>query len=503
MKMLKNTIWGLIAASMMTACMGFDEINVDPDKTNQPTPGMLATTVLFNIMDSRGNSSEGFANHNMLSKHLACGEKIRDYAYNRIGRTSFGAYTSLIEAQKMIERAAEVDKPAYEGFAHFVRAYNLFYLTMRLGDIPYSDALGGEKGNFTPRYDTQKEVILGLLDELDAAYERFSEASNFEGDFVFGGKPDKWMRVVNSFELKVLTYCAKKDGEIEVKERFAEVFGRGKLLASNADNFQLVYSSLANQSYPFNQYPKFSMYMLMTTPLVDMLKELQDRRLFYYAEPAQTLLGSSPESDYAAYAGVDPVTDGSEIVNAYMRGTVSKINNRYIDTVEGEPFIRIGFAEQNFILAEAALRGWITGDGAEAYYKAGIRAAMEFTAANTPVKYQHGVKIDDAYITSYLAAAAVKFGSSSSENLNKVYNQKYILYFLQHEWDAFFECRRTGVPELPLNQSTNMNTDPTKMPVRWMYAQTEYDRNNANVMEAITRQYDGLDNENCVMWLLK
>lgn len=100
MKFLKHTVWSLIVASMMTACMGFDEINVDPDKTNRPTPGMLATQVLFSMMDSRSNSSEGFANHCMLSKHIACGEKIRDYAYNRIGRTGFGAYTSLIEAEK-------------------------------------------------------------------------------------------------------------------------------------------------------------------------------------------------------------------------------------------------------------------------------------------------------------------------------------------------------------------------------------------------------------------
>ena len=88
MKFLKHTVWSLIVASMMGACMGFDEINVDPDKTNRPTPGMLATQVLFSMMDSRSNSSEGFANHCMLSKHLACGEKIRDYAYNRIGRTA-------------------------------------------------------------------------------------------------------------------------------------------------------------------------------------------------------------------------------------------------------------------------------------------------------------------------------------------------------------------------------------------------------------------------------
>lgn len=189
MKFLKHTVWSLIVASMMGACMGFDEINVDPDKTNRPTPGMLATQVLFSMMDSRSNSSEGFANHNMLSKHLACGEKIRDYAYNRIGRTGFGAYTSLVEAKKMVECAAEVEKPAYRALAHFVRAYNLFYLTMRVGDIPYSEALGGEKGNFTPRYDTQKDVIAGVLDELDEAYELFSQASDFAGDFVFGGKP--------------------------------------------------------------------------------------------------------------------------------------------------------------------------------------------------------------------------------------------------------------------------------------------------------------------------
>lgn len=94
--------------------------------------------------------------------------------------------------------------------------------------------------------------------------------------------------------------------------------GAAKLLASNADNFQLVYSSRPDQMYPFNQYPKFSMYMLVSSTLVEMLKEHEDRRLFYYAEPAQTLL-SAGEDTYEAYEGVDPVAESSEIVNAYMR----------------------------------------------------------------------------------------------------------------------------------------------------------------------------------------
>ena len=35
MKFLKHTVWSLIVASMMTACMGFDEINVDPASAGQ------------------------------------------------------------------------------------------------------------------------------------------------------------------------------------------------------------------------------------------------------------------------------------------------------------------------------------------------------------------------------------------------------------------------------------------------------------------------------------
>lgn len=502
MKLIKYAVCGLMMASITSACMSFDDININPDSTNAPTPGMIATQILYDMMDSRGNSSEGFANHNMLSKHLACGEKIRNYAYNRIGRTGFEVYTSLIEARKMAESAADVDKPAYEALSHFVRAYNLFYLTMKVGDIPYSEALGGEEGNFTPRYDEQKDVINGILDELDKSYELFSGARDFEGDFIFGGNTENWVRTVNSFELKVLMYCASKNGEIDIAGRFSKVFERGMLLRSNEDNFQLEFSSRPDQMYPFNQYPKFSMYMMLSSSLVDILKDYQDRRLFYYAEPAQTLL-SSGEDKYEAYEGVDPVAESSEIVNTYMRGSSSKLNNRYIETEAGEPFVRIGYAEQQFILAEAAIRGWIKGDGAESYYKSGVRAAMEFTTANTPVKYRHGVTIDDAYIDKYLDGKKVKFGASSEENLSRIHIQKYILYFLQHEWDAFFECRRTGEPELPLNPSTNMNTDPSRMPVRWMYPQTEYDRNYANVMEAVNRQYNGLDNENCVMWLLK
>ena len=59
------------------------------------------------------------------------------------------------------------------------------------------------------------------------------------------------------------------------------------------------------------------------------------------------------------------------------------MNKRYVDYAPGEPFIRMGYAEQNFILAEAALRNWIDAEPS-VYYKKGIEASCTFLATYTP-----------------------------------------------------------------------------------------------------------------------
>lgn len=40
---------------------------------------------------------------------------------------------------------------------------------MRVGDIPYSETNQGAIGHYRPAYDTQKDVLLGILDELKEA----------------------------------------------------------------------------------------------------------------------------------------------------------------------------------------------------------------------------------------------------------------------------------------------------------------------------------------------
>ena len=65
---------------------------------------------------------------------------------------------------------------------------------MEMGDVPYSDALQGEVGNITPKYDSQKDVMLQVLDDLEEAYTLFGQAKNFDGDPVLGGDVSKWQK---------------------------------------------------------------------------------------------------------------------------------------------------------------------------------------------------------------------------------------------------------------------------------------------------------------------
>jgi hypothetical protein len=78
--------------------------------------------------------------------------------------------------------------------------------------------------------------------------------------------------------------------------------------------------------------------------------------------------------------------------------------------------------------------------------------------------------------------------------------QKYIALFMQSGWEAFFEQRRTGIPTLNTGPGTYNNG---MVPKRWLYPQSEYDYNKANVDLAVQRQYSGNDDVNGVMWLLQ
>ena len=419
----------------------------------------------------------------------------------------FDDYSILTDADKMREIAdanesmTEAEKKAYEGLNLFVRSYALYGMTMAMGDIPCSEAAKGESGAiYAPKYDTQEAVFESILNDLRKASDLFSEASSFNGDPVYNGDPSLWQKAANSFSLRVLNMLSKKEnvGSINVRTMFEEMALR-PLFTSEAESFQRVYSAdKSAQWYPFYwEKQNYWTYPFMTSFIVDMMKKLEDRRLFYYAEPAKAL-ASKGEDSFDAYSGVNPVLAYGMVQDECANGLHSAINKRYFQIAEGEPVKFIAYSEIQFVLAEAALRGWKTPQSAKEHYENAVRAALQFTAKYTPAEYSHQVVIDDAYIDQYLQGKAA-FNAS----LEQIIEQKFIGSVFQLSFNSYYDYRRIGLPKIPIDAQTNMNEVKDQLPLRWMYPEDEYSRNRENIEEAINRQFGGNDTPNDVMWLLK
>jgi len=515
----RNILCILASTALATGCKKFDDINTNPNRTTSVSSAMLATTMISSITRGDISTTKTFMQPYLLGKYVTWGEGSGEsFAYNRLSNASFGRITLLRNVKPMIEYAPNDGlKKSYTALGHFIRAWEFFYTTMQVGDIPYTEAVKGETDAIVqPKYDAQKTVFLGILNELDSANTLFSQGVDFlSGDFIYANKIDKWRRLTNSFELYVLINLYKKtgDADLNVVNRFKEIVANRPLMRDYNDNFALAYNSTAGQNYPWSDVPAGSSnsfiksnYTMLSANLIDPLKATKDKRLFYFAKPSPIKITAGLlQTDYNAYIGAEASNSHSSL--GTMRGTkdYSDFNDRYVELVNAEPVSIFSYWDLQFILAEAATRGWITGP-AQDYYAAGIKSAIKFTASYTPDvdKYHHTMKMDDAYINAFPASAGVALAGTTEQRIAQIIMQKYLAGFLQgSNYTAWYENRRTGYPTFILNPSTNRNNPSTKFPVRWVYPSNELSYNTDNLNKVIDSQYAGTDDTNGVMWLLK
>ena len=380
-----------------------------------------------------------------------------------------------------------------------------FNLTMQMGDIPYSEANQGASGNYRPKYDEQEAIFVSILDELKEADQFFASGVTFSGDPTpYNGDPVKWRRAVNSFALNVLMTLSKKEGvtSLNIKSRFAEIVNTGYILEEGTGYYGLVYSS--QNKHPLSgTNDLFTSRTVLSSLLIENLKSLNDRRMYYYAEPAGALiLSGKTESDPNAYVGVDVSMDYSAMNAGHSANLYSLLNVRYLKEEACEPRMLITFAEQQLILAEARIKGWITTGTAQNFYESGVKSALTAVMA-TKSSYAHGMAITQTYIDGYFTGEAT-FKSTATEQLHQIWMQRYILNFMQNARTSYYEYRRNQYPVFPINPETSLNeNNRNAVPMRYLYPSSETTYNRENLIDALDRQYEGYDEINKLMWLLK
>jgi len=482
-----NKLFAVLALGvlMVSSCKKQEYYQVNPNSPSVATPSLLLTNILEDVFNGRPESPS------YASRQLVDYDGTQTYVNYGWTRGSFGDYDQLRQVKDMDSAAAKSGEINYRALAKFFRAVYFIDLTETFGDVPYSDAMKALQGNFTPKYDTQKDVYIGCLADLEDANNMLDKANGtISGDIIYGGVADPakaWKQLINAFRLRVLIHLSKKegDGDLNIKSQFQAIVSNPSkypLMSSIDDNGQIVF----NTSDASNYYPTYlSNDMQTATSLekgfVNLMKDRNDPRLFSLAEP----VGNQPAGVISSYAGIDGgLTSGDQQTQSAQ---ASKPKKRYWNDQVNEPHIFLSYAEQEFVIAEAIARGWVTGAGTAAdHYNNGITASMQFYG------------IGNSAITAYLAEPNVVYNAADA--IPMIITQKYLTFFMNSGWEPFFEQRRTGIPTFSVGPGTINNM---QIPKRWMYPQGELSNNGDNLAAALQNQYGGTDDINGVMWLLK
>lgn len=509
MKKIYKIFLVLISLAIVSSCSNFEKLNTDPNAASSVSPEMLATQVLKDTYRFWNPNPTDFSSGNLTCKHMARLDATSN-PYQYYGSYwpygGFGGLQKITNFKRMIESAeGNPAKPSFEGLALFLKAYAGFYATLDMGDIPYSEAGKAEEGILRPKYDKQADVFVQVLADFKAAEEKFAEGKNFGScDIMYGGDAAKWRKLCNAMQLRVLQTISKHI-TADQKTRFAAIVAANNLMTGNADNFQLVYSDNPNATHPMWNGENQRILDAVSKLMVDELIKNNDRRLFYFAEPAKAQINAGKlETDFTAYVGAPTeLASGTLAING-QAGMYSLVNIRYTIPRAGDPMIRFAYAEQCFIIAEAIEEGWITGNSKD-YYENGVKAQLAYymtlPSAQTGV---HTMKIDQPYIDGYFTGAAA-YASTKEDRLHQIWTQRWLIDNFQGNGSPYYyQFLRVRYPVFPLDPATSMNPDDKNVyPPRLKYDQNEQVTNPENYKKAVDEQYGGYDGVNGVPWYLK
>jgi hypothetical protein len=403
-------------------------------------------------------------------------------------------------ANHMFQLAEKNNDNIFKALALTWKVFYMAELTEMFGDIPYSEAFQGDMGNIKPKLDSQKEVFEQMFAELEQANILYqSNSQNFVAaiDIMYGANTAKWRKFNNSLYLRLLMRVSGR-AEMNAGTKIQEILNNSStypIFESNADNAKCVFTGSDPYLYYFNKndYDESS----FTTAGRHLTEQVIKMTVFdagAYVDPRLPIIGAMKGSEYKGAVAGCPIGERTA-------SGCTKINFETLVRNNGD-YTFMDYAEIQFIFAEAALRGLISGGKAKAkeYYDNAITASMQKWSPYGAYM-SAPVSISAADITTYLQRPEVDFDITKSDAAltELLANQKYIALF----WigmEAWHEYRRTGYPELVIGTGT---LNDHILPTRFAYPQTTMATNSVHANEALQRMGGENDMKTPVWWSKK
>lgn len=462
MKLFKTLIISTALLFALTSCEDFLDVNTDPNAATSVSPDLLFPTVLANVAANRAieimPANAFFVN--IWAPNGSAGVFVNPDRYIispfSTGNTWSNWYgTSMRNLTLMIDAAEsnEPVRPNVAAQAKMMQAYLFFSLTMMWEDIPFTQSQDPEEFP-EPEFDDQETVLRGVIELLDEAIGQVQqgEAAVGDGDLIYGGDMDKWIRFANSLKLRTFMFLRNQDPSVD--SQISDLLNNAPLIRTNVNEAAIPFFdnndnannlwTLHNLFGGFTDTGNGGLFVYAGETLVDIMNELDDpRRETYFAfatfDGGETYLA---EEYIGQSAGVSEFGGPTNFVSQnIMRRDWP---NRMLTASE------VLFYEAEFLATTGNL------SGAHEAYIAGVRASLDFLAPYTVLNSRNGESdgITEAEKDEYIESLPASF-TSENQALEAIYTQQYI-EVLDRAPENWSHWKRTKFPDLNVAQNADL-----------------------------------------------
>lgn len=515
-KIIYITAFLLVVSGFYSCDKGFDRENTDPINIISSSPDKLLAPALVNVLTGNLVRNRNFNNELM---QVTVTQSEDNYAVFRYDfRANMADYTwniwypELTNFRDIYEIASkpEYQNDSYKGIALVCEAWVFSLLTDTYGDVPFKEANQGKTGLVEPAFDTQKEIYTALFAKLEEANTLLTGNTVIDAasDPLYKGDIALWRKFCNSLHLRLLLRLSGKQEVAstmiaKIKEMVDTNPSNYPIFTSNAESAVLKWNGGTVTTDPYtNPYVNALRENDFTIPsmcnfFILKLDDWKDPRIDIgttYGANARNRLGIAPGS--GGFIGID---SGYEPGNKENRQAYFYSFSNSEFSLQKSPLtgIIMTYAELQFILAEAAAKGWIAGS-AETLYYTGIANAINYWVP------KFSTNIAGSEFTNYIANAGIGWdnnlpldAATGDSKMERIHIQKYYSLFLA-DFQQWFEHRRTGHPILPKGPGLR---NGGKMPVRMNYPLYIQSANPTNYSKAVTNM--GGDSINTLVWWQK
>ncbi len=473
---------------------GFDELNTNPAQLTSLDPTFQLNSSIVNSAPTYNNLTyETTIVRQMITPFTGVGTGANLNQDNRAATAGNWnqRFPNIIKNLEDGINRVTVETPEKTNLLSILRiwrAHTFLVLTDTYGDIPYFGA--GEaflEGTAFPSYDAQEDIYEDILSELvqaSGALNANNDAINQE--ILYSGNVERWKRLGYSLLLRAAMRLSKVNpGKAE---GFVVQAVSGGLMESNADNAIVRHTPDFRNPVGTNLNGGQAPFYYLDSEFVNWMKDHNDPRLSRIAvryvgarsegEQTEDVANRTADVQIGMPQGFDVTNINDVAVDAGLASLYdyTQLDRTRLGNPEAPSFL-VTYSQTQLLLAEAIVRGWVSGDAAAAYESA-VRANMEQFS-----DWPGDTDISSGEIDAYIAANPLEAGSE----IEQINEQYWISSYLNGP-EAWANFRRTGFPAVAPNSFPGNDLETEEFIRRLTYPDSELVVNRSNLDVAISRQ---------------